>query len=496
MAPPQFFMLPALLPTRCHPCHRVALLLALALPACGGSDPLPRGSGLQGSGATAGLGPVGTAGASGESSTEGTVADARGPWIAPTFDPSSLPTEVPTVELVVDEADRASLDDAPFYGPDVVGDFVDEDGARHAAVDVNYRGAYALLDLIESDPIGRRNWKVKFPSEDRYRGRREWNYTFSPNLRQLLAYDLMRFADVRVPSARHVRLAVNGQPQGLYLEYEDPDSKDWLWDMFGDDTGDLYKAALDLPASEGQPEQKYFADTTYLGPDDASYPGHYNKKTNHKDPTIADDYGAVRGFLEPLNALPDEELVPWVRAHFQLDRFLSFLVVSNFISNWDSFPQRPKNFWLFEVRGEGRLAFIPWDLDCTFQQWTDSFNQMGTEADIFYNLRRLDYQPYHWQEGDERPLVWRLFQRPEIEAEYVARYRALSETLLSESSLNTRIDALAELVEPALTDAPTGPTWDPSAATERSDFHESLDDMRAFVTARTAAVRDDLAAIP
>lgn len=415
-------------------------------------------------------------------------------WTEPRFDPNSQPADISSVEILVAADALEALDAAPFYGGDVSGAFVDADGKRYEGIDVNYRGAYALAGLIRDDPLGRRNWKLKFSSEERYRQRREWNYTFSPDLRQVLAYDLMRFAGVRVPSARHVRLLVNGEAHGLYLEYEDPDNKDWLWEMFGDKQGDLYKAALDLPPSEGQPDQKYFADTTYLGADDVDYPNHYNKKTNHEDPAVANDYAVVRAFLEQLNALPDSEFEGWLESHLRLDEFLSYLVVSNFISNWDSFPQRPKNFWLYELRTEGKLAFIPWDLDATFQQFTTDFNQMGTQASVFFNLRKLDYEPVHPQEGTRRPLAWRIMASPKFEAAYVARYRELTSSILSESYLTARIEALAALTEPMLTDALTGERRS-GPTTERSDFEEALEDMLEFVTARSAAVTSELATI-
>src|SRR5690606_35029404 len=237
-----------------------------------GSTPGTPGGGTS-NGAASGGGAGGTASSGGAPNTAGTAGTAGPSWTPPAFDPMELPTRVDRVEILIDDEARAALEAAPFYGEDVVGSFVDGSGRRYDEVDLNFRGAYALERLIDNDPIGRRNWKVKFRSDEPYRNRREWNFNFEPHLRQKLAYDLMRFAGVRVPSARHVVLAVNAEPQGLYLEYEDPDNDAWLWEMFGDASGDLYKAARDLPASEGQPSQKYFADTTYLGPDDASYPG-------------------------------------------------------------------------------------------------------------------------------------------------------------------------------------------------------------------------------
>lgn len=484
-------------------------MLVLLLTACAPSRSHTNGSPQAGGtgGVTGGQGgSLATGGQGGASATGGQGGTLSGQggaatggittaWTEPSFDPKAVPSTVPTVEIVISDSARASLDAAPFYGDDVGGVFVDGDGKRYEGIEVNYRGAYALQDLMSSDPIGRRNWKVKFVGDTHYRQRREWNYTFSPSLRQLLAYDLMRFAGVRVPSARHVRLSVNGKAQGLYLEYEDPDSKEWLSEMFGDKKGDLYKAALDVPASEGQPEQKYFAETTYLGADDAAYLKHYNKKTNNDDPTVAADFSVIRNFLDKLNALPDSELGAWIQGSFELDRFLSYLVVSNFIANWDSFPQRPKNFWLYEIRRQGKISIIPWDMDNTFQQTTNVFNKMGTKVSVLYDLLKLDYAPYHTSEGTQRPLAWRILAQPQLKAAYLARYRELLASILSKSYLTARMDALSALVQPVLTDAATSSSSSAGPGTERSDFTAAVDDMRGFVDARIAAVTQELASV-
>lgn len=430
-------------------------------------------------------------GDTGDTSDTGEVE--RGPWIPETVDPNEMAASVPTVEITISPEARAALEAAPFYGEDVPGTFIDGDGNRYEDVDINFRGAYRLSGLIDNDPIGRRNWKVKFPKDQMYRGRREWNLNFEPHLRQKLAYDLMKFAGVKVPNATQVVLKVNGEAQGLYLQYEDPDSKDWLWDAFGDEDGDLYKAAFDMPPSEGHPDMKYFALTTYLGEDDGAYPYHYNKKTNHKDPAIADDFSALKTFLYELNNTPDEELQAWFEANLDVERFLRYLVVSNFISNWDSFPQRPKNFWLFENRRESRMAFIPWDLDLTFQTWTDDYNQMGPETPVMYSLKTFEYEPIHAEEGTLRPLATRLFGIPSYEQAYRDRYVELCDTILSQSYLDDRLDRLAALVSPHLTDALTSEGWgDRDPTTERSDFEDSLENIREFIAARAASVRGQL----
>ena len=68
----------------------------------------------------------------------------------------------------------------------------------------------------------------------------------------------------------------------------------------------------------------------------------------------------------------------------------------------------------------------------------------------------LPHAPVHPQEGTKRPLAWRIIASPKFEAAYVARYRELASSILSESYLTSRIESLAALVEPVLTDALTG----------------------------------------
>jgi len=397
-----------------------------------------------------------------------------GEWEAPQYDPDELPDGMPTVQILIDEDALNRLDADPYAAPDESGVFIDGDGVSHD-VDISYRGAYALQTVMNN--YGLRNWKVKFAQDDRYLGRREWNFNYEPHLFQKLAYDLFRFAGVRVPGAQHVVLELNGAYQGMYLQYEDPDNKTWLWDSFGDDDGDLYKGAFDIP---GQPQ--CFADTTALGPSDADYECHYTKKTNHN--AAPGDYSVLREFIDGLNEAGDGELAAWFDTHTDVESLRSYLVVSNFIANWDSHPQRPKNFWLFEDRRTGRMAYIPWDLDLTFNPWADgTWNQMGTTASVLFNLALSEYAPPHAEEGTERPLVRRLMTLDGQQQAYLERYRELSGTILSEAYLDQRADALLAIVEPEISQA------------DRSRLDANDQALRTFIQQRTQNVEAELDAL-
>lgn len=401
--------------------------------------------------------------------------DPNNPPADPPNEPITLPTEVPTIQIELSKDARATLDADPFNADDVVGAFVDGAGTRYENIKINFRGAYALKNLI--DRGDRRNWKVKFKQEQKYRGRREWNFNYEPHLRQKLAYDLMSLAGVKLPRARHVSCVVNGKAQGLYLEYEDPDDRDWLRETFSDGTGDLYKAAFDQPDAA---DERAFAELTYLGEADSDYFLHYNKKTN-TDGALANDYGSIREFLEGLNLTQAPEIPAWFDETVEVERLLSYLAVSNFISNWDGYPQRPKNFWMYENPTSGKWSFIPWDLDGTFQTGLSDLNQMGTTASAFYQFDRYEAYARRDREGTERPLVRRMMEHARFRQAYIARYREALATFLSRDALLQRLAALFALLERYATSEDLG------------QVKQTRADMETFIRERWTRIDKELA---
>lgn len=348
-------------------------------------------------------------------------------------DSNALPSDVPAVNIEISEEARASLEANPWNAEDVIGTFVDGNGTRYEGIELNYRGAYQLITLMEEG--SRRNWKVKVTDDLKYLGHREWNFNSEYHLRHKLALDLLAFAGVPAPSAQHVRLSVNGEDHGLYLQYSDPDNKSWLKDYFGSAAGDLFKAAHDLPN-----EEAYFAPLTYLGEVHEDYFLHYNKKLNNNGDALF-DFTSLVTFIRGLNETPDADLPAWFAQNFDTERFINYLVVANFSSHWDSYPYRPKNYWLYQSPVTTRWNYLPWDVDHTFEQRQFDLMPMGAYVGIFYDF---DYHegPENPGEGTERPLVRRLMAIPELRQRYIDRYKELMGTILSVDYLHNRIHAL------------------------------------------------------
>ena len=75
---------------------------------------------------------------------------------------------LPKINIIIERDSIKVLEANPFTAKDVHGTFVADTGSVPVSqvikqVDLNYRGAYALLELINDsrNTLKRRNWKVK-----------------------------------------------------------------------------------------------------------------------------------------------------------------------------------------------------------------------------------------------------------------------------------------------------------------------------------------------
>lgn len=382
---------------------------------------------------------------------------------------------VPRVELIIEQDSIELLevdpldDDAEVHGDVTINDTL------YNNIETHYRGAWYLWQLVKNEKK-QRNWKLKFSRENKYRNRREWNYNYEPHLRQKLCYDIFNSAGVAVPLARHVELYVNGDSHGSYLEYEDPDDKQWLLDRFGDKSGDLYKAAFDKPDLP-----VYFALLTDLGDSSSDYYMHYNKKTN-EDGIDSLDYRTLINFIKMVNYTPDEQFPDTIRKYFEVESFLKYLVIVNFTLNWDSYPTRPKNYWLYNTPATGKWTFIPWDLDLTFQRKKTGDVILDTDLSIFYQLD--EYEPFKGleDEGTERPLVRRMMKLGDFRDKYIRAYRQALVTYLHIDTIFADINTSSLVVEEIL-------QKDDSTFTI---FQKSVTALKRFIQARYEQVSDQL----
>jgi len=399
---------------------------------------------------------------------------------------------LPKVNIIIERDSIAVLEANPFTAEDVHGKFIADTGSVPVSqvfeqVDLNYRGAYALIKLINDyqGSIKRRNWKVKTPKDQQYMNRRELNFNYQNHVREFMADYLMNKAKVPLAQSRFVLLSVNGVSHGLYFQIEDVDNKNFLLETFSNKKGDLYKSAYDSPVD---PDNRYWADFSYLGPNDADYFMHYRKQTN-KDGDYATDYSSIREFTEMINFTPDETFEATLKNNFAWENFIRYLVVSNFISNWDGYPQRPKNSWLYHNPLDGKWNFIPWDMDATFEPIKVGpnlgMNMMGQDCSIFHYLDEYEpYQPGASNETKERPLVWRMMKVPFFRNYYVEEYKKAMNTYLSKPMIDSVLDSISAVIKQNVSNN----NW--------NNFATTVTQTKTFVNNKTTAVTNEIAELP
>lgn len=388
-------------------------------------------------------------------------------WLDPI---SGFSQDFKQVYIEIEQDSINELEKHPYTNADVHGNFISE-GQRIDNVEIHYRGAFYLYTLMKEGNL--RNWKIKTAKANRYSNRREWNFNYELHLRQRMAYFLMDVAGVPCVSAQHVVFHVNGTRQGIYLQYEDPDNKKWLTETFGNNDGDLFKAAYDMPN-----ETKYFADLTYLGDASEDYFLHYRKQTNNKGEDEY-DYTAIKAFTSLINDTPENEFEKVIHQNFDVSGFLKYLVIANFMAHWDGYPFRPKNYFLYSNPKDSKWHFIPWDMDATFQDY-GYFNSIRTTGSIFHYFD--GYEPYNKTNGEpiDRPLVWNLMKNITTRDQYILEYKKAMGSYLKEDYLNNILDSLWL----GIRDNGTPP--------EKNKFFNDTKAMRDFIKKRSQNVHNEL----
>jgi len=378
------------------------------------------------------------------------------------------------VEILIGATERAALEANPYKSAKVPATWI-ADGDTFL-VSASYRGAYSLMNLM-AVPNGPRNWKVKTEKIAPYRGYREWNFNQETHIRQKLAKDLYAAANVPIQPSRHVVLYVNGVRSGVYLEFPDPDNKEWLKETWGSAAGDLFKAATDIPG-----DTAFFGELTDLGNNDSDYFLHYQKKLN-KDGADSLDYSRLRRFITWANRSSDAEFESGLAARFDVQTFIRYLVVSNFIGFWDGYPNRGKNYWLYQNPLDSVWSFLPWDVDATFETTASCLNNMGTSAGLFFMTWPRNYCG-NTRETQERPLFERIMAVNAWREMYLGEYQKAMKTYLEATALLRHADSLGSLVEEDL------------EGLEATTFSKSQTDIRNFITSRALFVSNLLSTYP
>lgn len=271
-------------------------------------------------------------------------------------------------------------------------------------------------------------------------------------IRSKLCWDLLREFDVPGARSNHVRVYINNNYYGLYINTEHID-EEFVKSRFGNNDGNLYKCL-------------WPADLDYLGsnPDNYKLIDEYNDRRVYdlKTNTLMDDYSDLAHFIDVLNNTSDEDFLCEIEKVFNVYDYLKIIATDIFTGNWDGYIYNKNNFYLYHNTRTGKFEYINYDLDNTYG--IDFIGRDWAERDI-----------YDWAQHGNNPrlLYTRMMENQELRDQFSYYMEILNNSLTASVSYSEYIDAIKDQIAEFVS---TDPYYPLDYGFTISDFYDSYEE--------------------
>ena len=253
-------------------------------------------------------------------------------------------------------------------------------------------------------------------------------------MRSKVMWDILRKWDIPAPRANHVRVYINGNYYGLYINVEHID-EEFALSRFGNKDGNLFKCL-------------YPADLAYRGPDPDNYKiwngsrWVYELTTNEEE----NDFSDLAALIGVLENSPDGSLACDLDALFNTYDYLKVMAAQIFCGDWDGYLYNKNNFYLYHNTLTGKFEYIPYDVDNTF----------GID---WFNIDWANRNIYGWQPGgsEVRPLYDRIIQHPVLRDQFSHYADQLISSTIDMDSLVQAIEERKSMIAPYVANDPYYP---------------------------------------
>lgn len=231
--------------------------------------------------------------------------------------------------------------------------------------DVPYRMAAVTLDGVQIDSIGirqkgfsshfsieglKKSMKIDFNhfvKGQTYDGLKKINFNNGvgdPAMqRDKLSYDLMNRMGVPAPRTAYANVYLNDVYWGIYVMVEQVD-RTFINQHAGSSNGNLFKNIGN-------------SDLDWKGADSSAYQQIFELKTDNNGRAWTD----FVHLMDVINNATSSEFEEAIVNVFDVERYLQVLVVDVATSNWDSYLQHGRNFYMYQDGETGKFEWIPWD---------------------------------------------------------------------------------------------------------------------------------------
>jgi hypothetical protein len=263
-----------------------------------------------------------------------------------------------------------------------VNDTIEEIGFRLRGNTSRYRAKKSFKISFNTYHTGRR-----------YHGVKKLNLNGEHNdpsiARAKLCWDLAGDFGIAAARTNHVRLYINDNYHGLYVNVEHIND-DFVESRFGNQYGNLYKCL-------------WPADLDYISQNPDSYKFEHSGRRTYalKTHEAYDDYSDLAHFIDVLNNTPIDDLPCELEKIFNVQEYLKIMAFDILTGNWDGYIFNKNNFYLYHNPVTGKFEYVLYDLDNTFG--IDWFGVDWGERNIY------QWSPSNHQ-NEPRPLYNRLMQ--------------------------------------------------------------------------------------
>lgn len=237
-------------------------------------------------------------------------------------------------------------------------------------------------------------------------------------LRTRTSDEILRQAGLPCSRTSYVKLYINNEYKGLYINVEHIDDEFLQKRFINDETGNLFKCF-------------YGSDLTYHGTNVSAYSNTYDLKTNE----ALNDYSGLIHFINVLNNSTPSNFPCAIQEVFDVDLYLRTLAVEILIGQWDGYAYNKNNYYLYQRPSDGKFVFLEYDLDNTFG--IDWFN-------INWSSRNI----YSWANSN-RPLYTKLLAVPYFKDRFNYHMKDLLTTVFVPSNLLSTLQATQNIIADA-----------------------------------------------
>jgi hypothetical protein len=284
------------------------------------------------------------------------------------------------------------------------------DGKAYPGVGVSFRGNSSYTQV----PYGKKhslNIAVDAADAEQdlygYQSLKLLNANQDPTFMRTFLYHHITRHYIPSPKVNFVRLVVNGEYLGIYVNTQQINS-DLTKEQFGSGKGTRWKIDGNRRGTGG---------LVYLGEDISSYRYSYELKSK-EDPEA---WAALVALCRTLNRTPPDQLEAALKPMLDLEGALKFLALDHALQNADGYWAKAGEYTLYRDI-KGIFHVIPWDVN-------ESFKEPGGRGGGGGGSDMLD--PYAGSGDPNKALLYRLLAVPALEQRYLGYIRDIAENWLT-----------------------------------------------------------------